>query len=101
MQGLAGARFPWGTFAVNVTGSLIVGFVARFGAGSAALSPEVRAGLLIGFCGGYTTFSTYSYETVHLLQDGAYARAAAYALGTLIVSLAATVAGIALANRVL
>lgn len=101
VQQLAGPRFPWGTFAVNVTGSLVVGFVARFGSGSAALSPEARTGLLIGFCGGYTTFSTYSYETVRLLQDGAYARATAYAVGTVIVSLGATLVGISLANRLL
>lgn len=101
VQQLSGPSFPWGTFAVNVSGSLVVGFLARFGSGSAALSPEVRTGLLIGFCGAYTTFSTYSYETVRLLQDGAYARATVYAGGTLVVSLAATLAGIGLANRLL
>lgn len=101
VQGWTGSRFPWGTFAVNVAGSFLVGFIARVGTGSALLAPETRAGLLVGLCGGFTTFSTYSYETVQMLQAGAYARAAAYAAGSVVVSLAATVAGIVLASRLL
>lgn len=105
LQGLvqerAGFAFPWGTFVVNLTGSFLVGFLARIGTGTTVLAPEVRTGLLIGFCGAYTTFSTYSYETVQLLQAGAYARAAAYGLGSVAVALAATLAGIAVANRLL
>jgi len=101
VHGRAGAGFPWGTLVVNLTGSFLVGFIARFATGSAAMAPEVRAGLLIGFCGAYTTFSTYSYETVQMLQAGAYARAAAYAFGSLALALASTVAGIAAANRLL
>lgn len=101
VQRIAGAGFPWGTMVVNVSGSLLIGFLARFGTGTAVVSPEVRAGLLIGFCGAYTTFSTYSYETVQLLQDGAWARAGVYALGSVAVSLAATLAGIGLADRLL
>ena len=101
VQRLAGTSFPWGTLVVNVSGSLLVGFLARYGTESATLSPDVRAGLLIGFCGAYTTFSTYSWETVTLLQNGAYSRAAAYAVGSVLLSLAATLAGIALAGRLL
>jgi CrcB protein len=105
LQGLVqdrmGAAFPWGTLVVNITGSFLVGFIARLATGSAIVTPDVRAGLLIGFCGAYTTFSTYSFETVQLLQSGAYARAAAYAFGSLTVALAATLAGIAVANRLL
>ncbi len=101
VQGWAGAGFPWGTLAVNVTGSLLVGFIGRLGTASAVLSPDLRAGLLIGFCGAYTTFSTYSYETITLLQSGAYLRAGAYAVGTVVAGLAATVAGIAAANQLL
>ncbi len=101
VQRLTGPAFPWGTFVVNVSGSLLIGFVARYGTGSATITPDVRAGLLIGFCGAYTTFSTYSYEAVQLLQDGAWARAATYAAGSALLSLAATMAGMALANRLL
>ena len=101
VQRLAGASFPWGTLVVNVSGSLLIGFLARYGTATASFSPDVRAGLLIGFCGAYTTFSTYSWETVTLLQNGAYLRAAAYAVGSVLLSLAATLGGIAFANRLL
>jgi CrcB protein len=101
VQRLAGASFPWGTLVVNVSGSLLIGFLARYGTATASFSPDVRAGLLIGFCGAYTTFSTYSWETVTLLQNGAYVRAAAYAVGSVLLSLAATLGGIAFANRLL
>jgi fluoride exporter len=101
VQSWTGAGFPWGTFAVNVTGSLLIGFLGRLGTGSALLGPDVRAGLLIGFCGAYTTFSTFSFETLTLLQSGAYLRAGAYAVGTVVASLTATVAGIGAANQLL
>jgi CrcB protein len=101
VQSWTGAGFPWGTFAVNVTGSLLIGFLGRLGVGSAVFTPELRAGLLIGFCGAYTTFSTFSFETLALLQSGAYLRAGAYAVGTVVVSLTATVAGIGAANQLL
>jgi fluoride exporter len=96
-----GAGFPWGTLVVNVSGSFLVGFIARLGTGAAVIAPEVRTGLLVGFCGAYTTFSTYSYETVQMLLAGAYARAATYAAGTLIVGLLFTLLGIATAARLL
>jgi CrcB protein len=101
VQDRVGAGFPWGTMVVNLTGSFLIGFIARFGTGSAVLAPEIRAGLLIGFCGAYTTFSTYSYETIQLLQAGTYARAAAYAFGSVALALVSTLAGIAVANRLL
>jgi len=101
VQSRSGAGFPWGTFAVNITGSLLIGFIARLGTGSDVMSPDLRAGLLIGFCGAYTTFSTFSYETLTLLQSGAYLRAGAYAVGTVVVGLAATIAGIGVANTLL
>ena len=77
-----------------------IGFLARLGVGT-ALSPDLRAGLLIVFCGAYTTFSTYSYETLTLLEAGAYLRAFGYAGGTVLASLAATLAGMGVANRLL
>jgi CrcB protein len=92
----AGTAFPWGTFAVNVLGSFLLGFALR-GSEAAALSPETRALLTTGFCGAFTTFSTLSWETVALLQAGAWGRAGAYALGSLGLGLAAVWAGLSLA----
>ena len=101
VQRWTGAGFPWGTFVVNVTGSVLVGFIAKLGTSSTLLSPDLRVGLLIGLCGGYTTFSTFSFETVRLLQDGAYARAALYVGGSVLLSLAATLVGMQTAARML
>jgi CrcB protein len=93
--------FPVGTLVVNITGSLILGFLMRYALGSTSVSAETRALLTTGFCGGYTTFSTFSYETVTLVQDGDYRRAATYVLVSVVVSLAATFIGIVAANELL
>jgi len=92
--------FPTATLVINVTGSLLLGFLARYFAESLA-SAEVRLLLMTGFCGGYTTFSTFSYETVRLLEDGDYRRAILYATSSVILSLAGTVGGFALARAAL
>jgi CrcB protein len=60
---LSGGTFPAGTLVVNVAGSLAIGFLIRYGTGSALFSPEMRAGLTIGFCGAFTTMSTFAYES--------------------------------------
>jgi CrcB protein len=89
--------FPWHTFAVNVAGSLILGVVL-------ALVPaddprHLRPLLAVGFCGGLTTFSTFGYETVALLQARAYGTAVAYAGGSFVVALAAVVIGMWIGGR--
>ena len=96
-----GATFPVGTLVVNVTGSLVLGFVLRYAVATPALSPEVRALLTTGFCGGYTTFSTFSYETAAMLEDGQYARAAAYATFSVLLALAGTWLGFIAARELL
>lgn len=93
----AGAAFPWGTLAVNVAGSFLLGVSVR-GADLLALSPEVRGLIMIGFCGAFTTFSTFSLETVSLMQEGAWSRAALYSLGSVALGLAAVAAGLSAAN---
>jgi CrcB protein len=93
--------FPVGTLIVNITGSLILGFVLRYALGSPSVSAEVRALLTTGFCGGYTTFSTFSYETIALIEDGDYRRAAMYIGMSVVLSLAATFLGIAAASQLL
>lgn len=71
------STMPWGTFSVNVVGSLILGLVAGAGA-SAGLSPAMAALVGTGFCGALTTFSTFSYETVRLIDSGRWRTASAY-----------------------
>ena len=93
--------FPVGTLAMNVAGSFVLGFVIRFATGSIVISPETRGALTIGFCGAFTTMSTFSYETVALLTDGEYWRAGLYAGGTIAGCLLATVVGIAVASKLL
>src|SRR5919205_3018731 len=75
LQRAAGGAFPVGTLVINVTGSLLLGFLLRYALETPAVTPEARALLTTGFCGGYTTFSTFSYEAVALLQDGDWRRA--------------------------
>ena len=100
IQSRAGTPFPWGTLVINVTGSLILGFVLRYALQTPAISPEVRALLTTGFCGGYTTFSTFSYETATLIEEGGYQRAAIYVLTSVLVSLAGVFLGLAAADAV-
>jgi fluoride exporter len=92
---------PVGTLLVNVTGSVLLGFILRYALDTPAVSPEMRALLTTGFCGGYTTFSTFSYETVALIEDGDWRRAALYVLLSLAVSLAGVWLGMTLAREVL
>lgn len=95
IQSRAGPDFPVGTLVINVTGSFLLGLLYRYAADSAALTPELRAMLTIGVCGGYTTFSTFSYETARLLEDGEFARAGVYIALSVMVSIAAVFFGIA------
>jgi fluoride exporter len=96
-----GDSFPWGTFAINITGSLLLGFLIQYAVATPAISVEMRALLTVGFCGGYTTFSTFSFETLSLLQAGQIGRAAAYSLGSVVLAVAATFAGFVLAREVI
>ncbi|MGB5304454.1 MAG: fluoride efflux transporter CrcB [Gemmatimonadota bacterium] len=92
-----GESFPWGTLVVNLVGCLALGLVIRWLQVS-AVSPEVRPFLTIGVLGAFTTFSTFSYETVALLQEGQWLRAGLYMGGSVVLGLIAMVAGMALAT---
>jgi len=93
------AGLPRGTLAVNLLGSLVVGFVMRYGTDALAWSPEVRTGITVGFCGAFTTMSTFAYEAVQLATAGQFLRTAAYLVVTVVGCLAAVVAGSQLAGR--
>lgn len=91
----AGTGFPWATLAVNALGSFVLGFVMR--AAPNGMSLEVRAVLTIGFCGAFTTFSTFGFETLSLMREGHSVRALAYAIGSPAIGFSAILAGMGLA----
>jgi fluoride exporter len=94
----ANGAFPLGTFAVNVVGALLLGFLARvFNAPDG--SPVWRAALTVGVCGGFTTFSTFSAECVALMQEGKSARAVAYAVASVVSGVLAIMLGLFLGQR--
>ncbi|MFC9426162.1 fluoride efflux transporter CrcB [Streptomyces sp. NPDC059255] len=89
--------FPWGTFTVNVTGCLVLGLVTgAITAGAASSSVQLLLGT--GFCGALTTYSTFSYETLRLAEDGARLYAAANVLASVVTGLGAVYLGVALAG---
>jgi fluoride exporter len=91
---LFGVSFPWGTFIVNVAGSLLIGvFAAWFAFKSDAASQSLRLFLTTGILGGFTTFSAFSLDAV-LAERGELAQAAAYVVGSVVLSLAAIFLGL-------
>lgn len=94
----AGEAMPWGTFGINISGSFIIGLIAGLTepGGRLMLSPELRLFLIVGFCGGYTTFSSFSLQTLALLQAGEPVRAAGNVVGSVILCLVAVWLGYAL-----
>ncbi|MFC9622389.1 fluoride efflux transporter CrcB [Streptomyces sp. NPDC056930] len=89
--------FPWGTFAVNVTGSLVLGLLTGAVAAGAA-SSDLQLLLGTGLCGALTTYSTFSYETLRLAEDGAKFYAAANVVASVVVGLGAAFAGVSAAE---
>ena len=99
VQRMLDTTFPAGTLLINVTGSFLLGAILRYGVETPTLTPELRAFLTLGFCGGYTTFSTFSYETMALLKDSEWGRAEIYIGLSVLLSLAATFLGFAMARQ--
>ena len=96
----AGTSFPWGTLAVNLAGSLLVGILFATIVERAALAPELRGPLMIGFIGSFTTFSTWALESWRMVEDGAWLYAGLNLGGSLLLGLAAVVAGIAIGRAI-
>ena len=94
VQQRVGPNFPVGTLVVNISGSFVLGLILRYALGTQAITPEVRALLTTGFCGGYTTFSTFTYDTMLLLEDAQTSRAGLYVLLSVGLSLAGAWLGI-------
>jgi CrcB protein len=91
----AGTSFPWATLAVNAIGSFLLGLVVVVGQETEALSPTLRQALAVGVLGGFTTYSTFNYETLDLLRTGAWSLGLANVAGTLVLCLVAGFLGVA------
>ena len=92
------AEFPLGTLAINVTGSFVLGFFMAWTTERVLADPRWRLLIAVGFCGGYTTFSSYAFETMAYFEQGQWALLGANILGNNLLSLAAVLGGIALAR---
>ena len=89
-----GESFPWGTLFVNVAGSLVIGVLAvALPADGRFLADNSRVFLMVGVCGGFTTFSSFSMETLNLARNGDWGAASAYTLGSVVLCLAAVAIG--------
>jgi CrcB protein len=96
---LVGEVFPWGTLIVNVIGSFIIGFFATLTGpdGRFFVGTTTRQFVMVGFCGGYTTFSSFSLQTLNLMNDGEWALAGANVAGSVVACMIAVWAGHVLA----
>lgn len=95
VAGWVGATFPWGTLVVNISGCFVIGFFNSLTGpdGRVLVSGDIRQFVMIGVCGGYTTFSSFSLQTLNLAQDGEYALAGLNILGSVALCLAGVWAG--------
>lgn len=104
LQGLVqertGPGFPSGTLAVNLIGCFLLGGIAEYALEHLTIPPEWRIGMTVGFFGAFTTFSTFSWETAKMLEDGEWRRAAVYVLASVIGGLVAVFFGMRIAHRI-
>jgi len=94
------ATFPTGTLVVNLSGCLLLGFLGQLTMNRMMVSPDMRVAITIGFFGGFTTFSSFTWETIKMLEDGEWLWGGAYILASVGIGLMLTLIGIHAANRV-
>jgi CrcB protein len=94
-----GSLFPYGTLLVNLSGCLLLGFIGQITMNRLLISPDMRMAVAVGFFGGFTTFSSFGWETAKMLEDGEWLRATTYVSASVIAGLLLSVAGIRLANK--
>jgi len=100
VQRATGGAFPWGTFVVNALGSFLLGFLFIWLLERSSAGGLVRLAITVGFLGAFTTFSTFSYESLHLMREGAFGLAAANVLGQVAVCLGLSWLGVQLARAI-
>ncbi len=94
-----GSSFPYGTLLINLTGCFLLGLIGQFTLNRIVISPDWRVAIAVGFFGGYTTFSSFGWETAKMLEDGEWLRASTYVGASVVFGLLLSIAGIRLANR--
>ena len=99
VQVRAGGAFPYGTLLINLTGCLLLGFLGQLTLNRMLIPPDWRVALTVGFFGGYTTFSSFGWETAKMLEDGEWLRAATYVALSVFAGLLLSITGIHLANK--
>ena len=99
VQVRASGAFPYGTLLINLTGCFLLGLIGQLTLNRLLISPDWRVAITVGFFGGYTTFSSFGWETAKMLEDGEWLRATTYVAASVFVGLFLSVAGIRLANR--
>ena len=95
----AASTFPFGTLLINLSGCFLLGLIGQFTLNRLVISPDWRVAIAVGFFGGYTTFSSFGWESAKMLEDGEWLRATAYVSASVVVGLLLSVAGIRLANK--
>jgi fluoride exporter len=98
MQVSTGSTFPWGTLLINLTGCFLLGLIGQMTLNRMMISPDWRVAITVGFFGGYTTFSSFGWETAKMLEGGEWLPATGYVTASVVIGLLLSVAGIRLAN---
>ncbi|HWF39717.1 MAG TPA: fluoride efflux transporter CrcB [Candidatus Acidoferrales bacterium] len=104
LQGLVQQRiastFPSGTLVVNLSGCLFLGLIAQYALTHLTIPADWRTGITVGFFGAFTTFSTFSFETARMLEDGEWTRAGTYLLASIVGGIIAVIAGMRIADHI-
>jgi CrcB protein len=94
-----GGAFPYGTLLINLSGCFLLGLIGQLTLNRMLISSDMRMAISVGLLGGFTTFSSFGWETAKMLEDGEWLRASTYLSASVVVGLLLSVAGIRLANK--
>ena len=99
IQVRSGSTFPWGTLLINLTGCFFLGLIGQYTLNRMVISPEWRIAIAVGFFGGYTTFSSFGWETAKMMESGEWLRATTYVAASVVIGLLLSAAGIGWRER--